>query len=133
MPTRYSQVAADALITMPSSMLSGTYDGTFYLEYPAATDHTLAGKPCAAFGLPRALIKSNMMTASGMNNWQALFIGTALYAPLWLDVWNPQTGTTMVASGILQRPSWQRVVGYGNSARFYEGVEITIINIDYLV
>ena len=130
MATLQYSTNGSAYTNMPSSMLGGTFAGRFELSYPEPTTFTLSGIPAGAFGLPSVILRSALMSASGMQNWINVFAGdTDLYATIYIDAWNPYSNAVTRVSGTILRPKWDRVqLSRGGDVANYENVEIDIIN-----
>ena len=120
MAPKYS-INGSTWVDLPAGMLAGLYEGSFELVYPRATGYTLTGLPCAAYGLPTVEFKSTRIPRAGAACWLGLFAVGALWATVYLDVWSPTHDRLVNAYGHLEYPTWERVVTYGGSARYYEG------------
>jgi hypothetical protein len=106
----------------------GTYAGTLHVVYPEPQERTIAGRVCAAVGLPYIQLQSTIMTACGLNWWQSQFAtSTTVDTEFWLSGFNPRTGLWSKWTGWLERPRYGRVqIGNSNVGTLYSDVEITL-------
>lgn len=115
---------------VPKDAYYGTYDGDFVLEYPEAVSYDGMGRKCGAVGRPRVCLKSNVMTACGLQFWQNIIGAAISYSEDWpfrITAVNPRTGSWTGWEGYLARPTWGRAVqGTGSAQTLYYNVEINI-------
>ncbi len=125
---QYKSASSGSWVDVPSSAVHGTLAGTIEVVYPKAESRTGAGRPCAAVGHEQLLIKSALMTASGMQFWQSRFSTTnAVDTEFWLTGRDPRSGVWNKYTGWLLRPTWSRVqVGSGSLNTLYNDVEIIL-------
>jgi len=115
---------------IPAAALWSTYHGTYHVEYPAPTALTLAGLPCAAFGLPSIRIAAPLMADTGMAFWRAFFATTSqLYANISIEGLDIRTGLAGKWAGQLKWPVFSSVSWGSTAAKtMYRDVRIEIIN-----
>lgn len=103
-------------------------EGSLFLEWPPATELDGEGKPAAAFGRPRIVIRSPQMTGTGMEFWQGLFASdSAESADIWLTVYNPRDPGWEKWKGVLHRPKFSDLApGAGTGNTVYRNVEIVV-------
>jgi len=112
---------------IPTAALAGTYGGSYHIEYPAAEDTTLSGLPCGAFGKPKIIIRSPLISDAGVDFWRDLFAAGALSASVSLEVWDDRLGAVTRYVGNLLRPKFESV-GWGSTAAktMYRNFEIVL-------
>jgi hypothetical protein len=125
---------------VPSYAFAGTYENGVVLTYPEATQYDGVGKQCAAIGKPSIVIKSSLMTASGLSFWESFFSSSiATTASISLTAFNPRLLTAgslawTSCSGWMSRPKFSRVklddvqLRSGCTNTWYYTVEIHVDN-----
>ncbi len=125
---------------VPSYAFAGTYENGAVIVYPEATQYDGTGKQCAAIGKPSIVIKSSLMTASGLSFWQSFFSSSlATTASISLWAFNPRSlgagaSAWTSCSGWMARPKFERVkldnvmARSGSANTWYYSVEIRIEN-----
>jgi hypothetical protein len=126
---KYKSASSGSWLDVPPSAYQGTFAGSFDLVYPQATDYTIAGRVCAAIGLPYINLQSQIMSASGLNFWMSKFAASNFGdVEFWLSVYDAYNAGWRYYTGWLKRPTYQRVqVGSGSSNTIYYGVEIDLL------
>jgi len=125
---QYKTSSAGSWTDMPLTAYHGTFEGSYELIYPESQFKTGLGRPCAAIGMPKIKLSSNIMTASGMNFWQSKFSSTStLDVEFWISVRNSRNDLWEKYTGWLLRPTYNRVaIGTGSLNTMYYDVEITV-------
>ena len=130
---QYKTASAGTWTDIPRAAMEGTFTGTLDVVYPVAAERDGQGRWCAsAPGQPQVMLRSQTMTASGMDFWRGRFAtATAVDVEFWLSARDPRADVTGAIwkkyTGWLARPRWERVqVGTGSLNTLYFDVEIML-------
>ena len=131
------KVGAGSWTDVPATAHHGVWDGTAELVVPEAAARDGRGKPCAAVGKPWLQIRSQRMTATGIDFWQDFFVDSdntsssdVKSASLHITAKNPLNNTWQGWSGSLVRPRWRRVQqGSGSANTNYFDVELEVVEL----
>lgn len=115
-------------VEITAAACTGTWAGSWRVEYPPAIDTAHDGAPCGAVGRPQIVIESTWLTDTGMAFWRAPFAGvTATYASISIEAFDPRTGALSKWLGRLHWPTFSGLgVGATAGQTIYTGVRILI-------
>jgi len=130
---QYKTASAGTWTDVPRAAMEGTFSGTLDVVYPLAEERDGQGRWCAsAVGQKQVLLRSQMMTASGMHFWRGRFAtATAVDVEFWLTArdsrGDPAAAIWKKYTGWLAWPKWGRVqVGSGSLSTLYFDVELVL-------
>lgn len=125
---KYYSAGAGNWVDIPAEAYHGTYEGDLTVQYPAPESYDGNGRRCAAVGKPVLRLKSNIMTACGMNFWHNMQTDTTVEDSfIYISAVDPRTGWWTNWQGYLERPTWGRVrPGSSSPQTFYFDVQIVI-------
>ncbi len=125
---QYKTASGGSWTDVQTSAYHGTMAGTAEVIYPESQARDGTGRPCAAIGVNQLSIKSQRMSACGMDWWQGKFSSSAAVdVEFWLTGKDPRTNNWRKWTGWLLRPVWSRIqVGSGSINTLYEGVELVL-------
>jgi len=112
----------------PRSAYGGTYAGTFEVVYPEPDEYDGTGNMCGAIGRPHVRMRSEVMTASGMNFWKDFFNkATDSHASIRLSAFDPRRNWWGFYIGHLKWPTWSRIAWVSASQdSLFSSVEIRL-------